>query len=201
MDFTVIKQNLEQRGYRVSCFESAKEAADYMDRSIDKRSVGFGGSMTLEEMGLYERLSAHNDVRWHQRIPEGMTSMEVRTSANAADVYVSSVNGIAETGEIINIDGMCNRIAAILYGHERVYFVVGKNKIAENYDAALWRARNVAAPKNARRLNAKTPCAARADRCYDCSSAGRICRGLSVLWTKPMSGEFEVVLVNEELGY
>lgn len=201
MNFEIIRKNLEDRGYKVSCFETAKEAADYMNIQINGKTVGFGGSMTLEEIGLYERLSIHNDVRWHQRIPEGKTSKEVRLAANAAEIYVSSVNGLAETGEIINIDGNCNRVAAIFYGHEKVYLVVGANKIAKDYDSALWRARNIASPLNAKRLGMKTPCAVKADRCYDCKSSDRICRGLSVLWSKPMTGEFELVLINEKLGY
>lgn len=201
MNFETVKKNLAERGYIVSCFESAKEAADYLDTQIDGKSVGFGGSMTLEKMGLYEKLASHNDVRWHQRLPEGKTGNEVRLAANAAEIYVSSVNGLAETGEIINIDGNCNRVAAIFYGHEKVYLVAGLNKIAKDYDSALWRARNIAAPQNAKRFGVKTPCAAKADRCYDCKSPERICRGLSVLWSKPMTGEFEVILIAEELGY
>ncbi|MBQ8164581.1 MAG: lactate utilization protein [Clostridia bacterium] len=199
--FELLKSVFEKRGYTVSCFETAKEAADYLDLQINGKTVGFGGSVTLEEMGLYERLSSHNDVHWHQRIPEGKTGKDVRFAANRAEVYVSSVNGLAETGEIINIDGNCNRVASIFYGHEKVYLVVGENKIAKDYDDALWRARNIASPLNAKRLGMKTPCAVKADRCYDCKSPDRICRGLSVLWSKPMTGEFEVVLIGEQLGY
>ncbi|MBD5545029.1 MAG: LUD domain-containing protein [Lachnospiraceae bacterium] len=201
MDFKIVKKNLEERGYMVSCFETAEKAAAYMNTQIVDKTVGFGGSMTLEEMGLYEKLSVHNDVRWHQRITDGKTDKEVRIAANVAEIYVSSVNGLAETGEVINIDGNCNRVAAIFYGHAKVYLVVGSNKIAKDYDSALWRARNVASPLNAKRLGMKTPCAIKADRCYDCKSPDRICRGLSVLWSKPMTGEFEVVLIDEKLGY
>ena len=114
---------------------------------------------------------------------------------------LSSVNGLAETGELINIDGAGNRVASTLFGHKRVYFVVGANKIAPDYDAALWRARNIAAPKNAQRLKRKTPCAAKGDRCYDCSSPERICRELVVLWDKPMGVDtMEIVLIDQDLG-
>ncbi len=201
MIFEKVKANLEEKGFKVTVFETAKEAAEYVDSQIDGKTVGIGGSMTVEEMGLYEKLAVHNDVRWHHRIPEGKTSMEVRLAANAAEIYISSVNGLAETGEIINIDGNCNRVAAIFYGHKKVYLIAGENKLAPDYDSALWRARNIASPLNARRLNMKTPCAVNADKCYDCKSPDRICRGLSVLWSKPMTGEFEVVLVKEKLGY
>ena len=134
-------------------------------------------------------------------MPQGMTDAEVRAKENAAEIYLSSVNGLAETGEMINIDGRCNRVASIFYGHEKVYLVIGENKLEKDYDSALYRARNVAAPRNARRVGANTPCAVHMDRCYDCSSPDRICRGLSVLWGKPTGSEFEILLIHEELGY
>jgi len=146
-------------------------------------------------MGLYPRLSAHNKVIWHW---EGGSLAEAATT----DVYITSVNGLAETGEIINIDGNCNRVASYMYGHKKVYLVVGANKIAPDYDSALWRARNIAAPKNAQRLNRKTPCAVKADKCYNCSSPDRICQALTVLWGKPgMIDTMEILLIDESLGY
>lgn len=201
MDFTVIKTNLESLGYKVSCFETATEAADYLDAQIDHKSVGFGGSVTLDQMGLYEKLSEHNDVRWHWKIPEGKTAKDMLDMARTTEIYISSVNGMAETGEIINIDGNGNRVAAICFGHKKVYLAAGKNKIEKDFDRALWRARNIAAPLNAKRLEKKTPCAAKADKCYNCKSPARICRELSVLWQKPSGAEYEVVLINEELGF
>jgi len=200
-NFDTLKKNLISLGYIVTCFENATEAVQYLDKKIHNQTVGFAGSMTLEKMGLYEQLSKHNKVYWHHRIPEGKTSKEVRVEANAASIYITSVNGISENGEIINIDANCNRVASIFYGHEKVYFVIGENKIEKDYDSALYRARNIAAPLNAKRLGVKTPCAIKADRCYDCNSPERICRGLSVLWSKPMTGEFEVILIHEKLGY
>ena len=113
------------------------------------------------------------------------------------------MNALAETGELVNIDGTGNRVASTLFGHEEVYFIVGANKIAPDYDSALWRARNIAAPLNARRLHRKTPCAqGETLRCYDCRSPERICNGLSVLW-RPLGGVGEtlVCLVGEDLGY
>jgi len=201
MNFDVVKQNLENRGFGVCVFETALEAAEYLVREIVGKSVGFGGSVTLEQMALYEKLSERNTVSWHHRIPENMTRQDVIKRANASQIYLSSVNGLAETGEIINIDNTGNRVGAIFYGHEKVYLVVGVNKIARDYDGALWRARNIASPLNARRLNRKTPCAVNADRCYDCNSPDRICRGLSVLWECPAMADIEVVLINENLGY
>ena len=201
MDFTTIKKNLEELEYKVSCFETAEEAAEYLNSQIDNASIGFGGSVTLDKMGLYDMLSTHNNVLWHHIPKDGKTKNEIQTEASTTDIYISSVNGIAETGEIINIDGNCNRVASTIYGHKKVYFVVGLNKIAEDYDSALWRARNIAAPLNAKRLNRNTPCAVKGDRCYNCKSPDRICRALTVLWSKPLSCEIEVILIAENLGY
>lgn len=198
-DFSRVKQNLEARGFRVSVFATAAEAADYLDSAIDNTSVGFGGSVTLEQMGLYERLERHDRVNWHW-LPT-VDGADARQAAMTAEHYITSVNGLAETGELINIDGTGNRVASTLYGHKKVWFVVGRNKLAPTYEEALWRARNIAAPKNAQRLKRKTPCAVKADHCYDCKSPERICRGLVVLWEAIGSMEMEVVLVDEALGY
>ena len=197
-DFETLTRNLEREGYQVSRFETAREACDYLDRSLDGVSIGFGGSQTVRDMGLFERLSTHNRCVWHWDKERNVQPKE----ATDAQVYICSVNGVAETGEIINIDGGGNRVASTIFGHEEVYFIVGVNKLAPDYDAALWRARNVASPKNARRLGKKTPCAVRGDKCYDCKSPERICRALVVLWERPTGiGRAEVVLVNEPLGY
>ena len=195
--FDTVQKNLEDRGFQVKVFPTAQEAAAYLDGSIDGVSVAFGGSMTLQAMGLGEKLASHNRFLWHWG-----GGPEVLPEAAAAQVYVTSANGLAETGEIINIDGTGNRVASTLYGHQRLVFVIGRNKLAPDYDQALWRARNISAPRNALRLNRKTPCAVKGDRCYDCKSPERICRGLTVLW-RPMTGigSTEVVLVDEDLGY
>ena len=122
--------------------------------------------------------------------------------AMTADVYLLSANAIAEsTGEILSIDGTGNRVSSTLFGHRKVYFVAGKNKVSEDFDKALWRLRNVVAPKNAQRLGRKTPCAVKGDKCYNCSSPERICRGLVVHYKKMNSMDMEVVLVDQELGY
>ena len=193
-----LTQALERRGFAVSRFATGREAADYLDGKLDGRTIGMGGSVTLQELGLYERLAAHNTVYWHW----SAQGPEARAAARTAQVYLTSANALAETGEIFNIDGHGNRVAATLDGHESVYFVVGANKIAPDAQAALSRARNVAGPKNAQRLGRRTPRAARGDRCYDCDSPERICGVLVTLWRKPVGIPCaEVVLVEEELGY
>lgn len=194
--FDTVKKNLEDRGYAVEVFASGAEAAAYLDGAVDGKSVGFGGSMTLDQLGLYDALGKHNTVVWHWKQDAG----PARREGMFTDVYLSSANGLAETGEIINIDGNGNRVAATLFGHEKVYLVIGRNKLAPTYEEALWRARNIASPKNAQRLGKKTPCAVKGDRCYDCKSPDRICRGLVTLWGPMMGMETEILLVDEDLG-
>ena len=200
MNFDTIKNNLLAHGYSVSCFETAREAADYLDGAIDGKTVGMGGSVTLQELGICDRLATHNQVYSHARLAPGQTAADIFPLAARAQVYLSSVNGIAETGEIINIDGVGNRVASLLFGHQRVYLLIGANKLAETFDEALWRARNVAAPQRARQLGAKTPCAALADRCYDCRVPGRICRGEVILQAPMLGMQTEVLMIDEELG-
>ena len=199
--FDDLKKSLESKGYEVLTFAAGTEAAEALDGRIDGKTVGVGGSLTVHQLGLFGKLAGHNTVYWHDEVPEGMTPVQTRSAATRAQVYISSVNGISEHGEIVNIDNTGNRVAAISYGPEEVYLIAGKNKVAPDLEAALWRARNIAAPLNAKRLNRKTPCAVKADRCYDCKSPDRICRNLSVLWTKPAGAHYTVVLIDEELGY
>ncbi len=194
-DFTKVEQALRQRGYTVRVFETGGAAADYLNSAIDSVSVGIGGSVTVQQLGLYDRLAEHNRVYWHWQ-----GGPEQRAKAAEADVYLTSANGLAETGEILNIDGAGNRVASTLYGHKKVYFVIGANKLAPTRDEALWRARNIAAPRNAQRLGKKTPCAVKGDKCYDCKSPDRICRGLVELWGPMMGMETEVILIGEDLG-
>lgn len=200
-NFTNLEIHLKEKGYSVQIFNSKENAAEYLDSQIHQKIVGFGGSDTIRQMNLFEKLSSHNTVYWHDQKPDTMTIMETRTAASRAEIYISSVNGISEKGEIVNIDNTGNRVAAISYGPSKVYLIIGSNKVAENLEAAIYRARNIASPLNAKRLGRKTPCAVHGDKCYDCNSPERICRNLSVLWTKPTGAEYEIILIQEELGY
>ena len=195
-DFKKVQANLEARGYTGRTFATAAEAADYLDGAIDGKTVGFGGSATLDALGIYDRLESHNTVIWHWKQPAD----EARKAAMQTQVYLTSANALAETGEIVNIDGTGNRVSATLFGHEKVIFVIGRNKLAATYEMAVDRARNVAAPQRARQLGKKTPCAVKLDRCYDCKSPERICRGMVTLWGPMLGMEGEVLLVDEDLG-
>lgn len=194
-DIMKFRENLEKRGFAVSYFETSAEANAYLAQKLAGKSVGIGGSMTVKDMGLDTALEAAGaKLIWHWN---GGTARE----AAGAEVYISSVNGAAESGELINIDGTGNRVASTIFGHKELYLVFGVNKVEDTFEKALWRARNIAAPKNAQRLGRKTPCAVKGDRCYDCNSPERICRAMSVLWGPSKCFETaEVVLINEALG-
>jgi len=200
-DFTELKNNLEKKGYVVKVFERKEAAAKYISGQLQGKAIGLGGSVTIRQMELFPLLAEYNTVYWHDQKPAEMSVMEARTAASRADVYISSVNGISKNGEIVNIDNTGNRVAAMTYGPSKVYLVIGENKVAETLEGAIYRARNIAAPLNAQRLKRKTPCALKGDKCYDCSSPERICRNLSVFWQKPAGAEYEVILIQESLGY
>ena len=194
--FEQVEKNLVDRGYTVKVFATGAEAAAYLDKEIDGVSVGVGGSATVRDLGLYELLEKHNQVIWHWKQEAG----PARIAAMNTDVYLSSANALAESGEMINIDGVGNRVAATLFGHKKVYFLIGKNKLVPSFHQAVDRARNYAAPIRAQQMNAKTPCALKADKCYDCKSPGRICRGMVTLFGPMMGAEAEVILIEEDYG-
>ncbi|MBQ6873166.1 MAG: lactate utilization protein [Clostridia bacterium] len=201
MDISRVLENFRNNGFEASYFETKEEASAYLNEKIDGTTVGFGGSMTLNEMGLIGSLETHNEVISHWSVPEGMTVSQVLDKAMRTDVYLTSANGASEKGELVNIDGTGNRVGSTLFGHNKVYFVLGINKFEENLDKAIYRARNVSAPPNAKRLGKNTPCAVKGDRCYDCNSPERICRGLVVHYRKMSSCDIEVVIIGEKLGF
>ena len=197
-DLEKTRKNLENRGFRAHVFATGAEAADYLAQTLHNTCIGIGGSVTIDEIGVYDRLSADNDVIWRWKKP----TPDSRERGAAAETFLCSANGVSETGEIVNIDGYGNRVAPTIYGPQRVFLVVGKNKIAPDLNGAIDRARNIAAPLNARRLNRHTPCAVGEPRCHDCRSPEKICGVMTVFFMPPTSiREFHVLLVNEDLGY
>ena len=197
MNIHKLMENLEKRGFTTAHFAAKEEAVSYLQSQISGKTVAFGGSMTLKEMGLDKALAENNSVIWHWNEPGRETLLKARE----AEVYLCSANAVAETGELVNIDGTGNRVSMTLFGPEKLYFVVGVNKIAEDLPAAMERARNVAAPKNAVRIGGKTPCAVKGVKCYRCESPDNICHA-TVILERPVNGmKAEVVLIDEELGY
>ena len=181
----ILRGNLEQLGYSVQVFETKEQVCAYLDGQIDNKTVGMGGSVTLSQLGIYEKLKEHNVVFWHLPLTDKSKVPQTRKDASRAEIYMTSVNGISEKGEIVNIDNTGNRVAAATFGCDKVYFVIGQNKIRPTLEEAIFRARNIAAPLNAKRLGLNTPCVKNDKGCFDCNSEQRICRNLSIFWKKP----------------
>lgn len=199
MDKTIAA--LKQKGYTVSYFKTGEEAAAYLGKTVQGKTVGFGDSETMISIGLYDKLRDHNTVYDPKHCPEGEDFYSTARLCLTTDVFFTSVNGMAETGELVNIDGTGNRVAGSLYGHEKVYFIVGVNKIAKTLEDAVWRARNIAAPENVVRHNYRTPCAVKQDHCYDCKSPDRICCAQVIYFQKMRHVEAEIILIQENLGF
>lgn len=197
MDFEKLQKSFVKKGYIVSYFQTADEAVRHIAAELAGKTVGIGGSMSVDEAGLYELLKDRCTVHWHLLDKTD----DVMLAACNAPVYITSANAVSEDGCIVNIDGRGNRLAGTLMKKERVIFLVGANKVAPDLSAAIDRARNTAAPKNAARLGCKTPCAV-TGHCHDCASGDRICSALLVFWQKPFwADEMELVFVDESLGY
>ena len=124
-------------------------------------------------------------------------------NAAAAEYYVSSANALGAGGEIVNIDGRGNRVASTFFGPNRkaVFIVCGENKLAENLEKARWRAKNIAAPLNAKRLGRKTPCAAKGDKCYNCASPERICCATTIMTNPTFCSPCYVIIISGSYGY
>ena len=185
-------EKLKKYGYDVHTFENAQQAKNYLLETIPQTdTVGIGGSMTVQQMGLDQALRARGQqVFWHWGVPAEEAN-EMRKKAATADTYLCSANALTMDGKIVNIDGFGNRLAATLHGTGKVYMIVGKNKLAENLDAAIARIKNVSCPANAKRLGLKTPCAV-LGHCTDCSSPQRMCTpSISCWWMRSWASDFE----------
>jgi L-lactate utilization protein LutB len=196
-----VAKEIESRGMAARVFEKADQAADQLIKEIPKEAVvAFGGSVTLQEMGLYEKLKEQgNPVIWHWKVTAEEVA-ETRRQALLADVFITSSNAIIEDGRLLNIDGAGNRVAAMVFGPKRVIVIAGKNKLAPDYDRALARIKEIACPKNAERLGRDLPCRL-TGKCADCRSPLRMCQ-CSFMIEHAITGQIlEVWLINEELGY
>lgn len=200
MNVEKLEKSLKSRGWDFKYFENGAQAAEYLAGELAGLTVGIGGCGTADAIGLYDKLKAVcPDVAWHWKEEDDYAA---RLRAMTTDAYVCSANGIAETGEIVNIDGMGNRLAATTFGHKRLYIVAGVNKVCPDLESAIHRARNVAAPLRARSMHRDTPCAKSGElKCYDCRASERVCCAMTILMYKMMGmDKCELVLIDEELG-
>ncbi|MBR6897173.1 MAG: lactate utilization protein [Lachnospiraceae bacterium] len=161
-------------------------------------SVTMGGAMSAHEIGLVEALK-EGDYNFIDRDAYA-DKRAAMLMAYDADVFLSSANAITEDGVLINIDGNSNRVSAIAQGPKMVLFIVGMNKVCPDVDAAMKRARNVAAPINAQRFGLSTPCA-KTGSCMDCKSPDTICCQFLMTRYSRHAGRIHVILVNDSLGF
>ncbi|MPW26878.1 lactate utilization protein [Alkalibaculum sp. M08DMB] len=163
--------------------------------------VSHGGSESINEIGLLDAIVEGNYEYVDRKF--GNTEKELKESMKKStfcDYYLMSSNAITKKGELVNIDGYGNRVAALSFGPENVIVVVGMNKLCEDVDNAIWRTQNIASPKNTLRLNKNTPCST-TGYCGDCYGNESICSAIVITRRSWSIGRIKIILVGEELGY
>ena len=196
--------NLKQRHYEAFFYHTAQEAVEKITGMIPEgSSVTWGGSMTIRDMGLTRAL--HNkeglDIWDRDLAPDREAAQEIYRRAFYADYYLSSVNAMSEDGEIVNIDGRGNIVAAITFGPKKVILAVGANKLVLDEKDAVDRIKNDACPPNCISLGLKTPCAV-TGKCGNCLSRGNtvFCHTVTTRFSFE-DDRLHVVLINENLGF
>ncbi len=199
---TIIRQ-LEKRrmeGFYCPTREDAVHTA--MSLTAADTAVSFGGSMTLAETGILDALRQRNDIRLIDR-SLAKTPEEVKQAYRdsfSAHTYFMSTNAITLDGQLVNVDGNGNRVAALIYGPDQVIVVAGMNKVAADTDDAIRRVHHIASPPNCIRLHKHTPCAA-TGICAECLGDDCICSQTVITRRSGIVGRIKVLLVGEELGY
>ena len=195
-------RNLARRNMKAFyCPTTEAATAKVMELMPQGSSVTWGGSMSIRDMGLTETIAASGryEVFDRDKAAGPDEAQEIYRKAFGCDFFISSANAISEDGEIVNIDGNGNRVAAITFGPKNVVFVIGINKVCRDCEAAVKRARSTAAPVNAARFDIETPCHTDGV-CHNCNSKDCICNFIHILRNSP-KGRHKVVIVGEELGY
>lgn len=182
---------------------STKQAAAQQIISLIPRTdvVAWGGSMTMESLGIIQRIKTEGwKVIDRDTAQDKEERLELMRRALLCDTYLAGTNAITEDGELINIDGNGNRVAAMTFGPKSVIIACGMNKVAKDVISAAARARNYAAPVNAQRFDIKTPCKA-TGTCADCKSPDSICTYIVRTRLCKPAGRIKVVLIGESLGF
>ncbi len=206
-----VMENLRKNRMDAYFVESRAEVVPLVKTLIcEGDTVGLGGSMSLKETGVADLLRS-GDYRFLDRAREGITPEEVQKiyrDTFSADAFFCSANAITEQGELVNVDGNCNRIAAISFGPKSVIVVAGINKIVPDLDAAIRRIKTIAAPMNTQRLSCDTYCrengvcmGLEGGMTSGCASPARICCTYMVCAHQRVPNRIKVILVNESLGY
>ncbi|PAB58521.1 lactate utilization protein [Anaeromicrobium sediminis] len=194
-----LKKN-NMNGYHA---EKKGDVVDIIKTLINKGdTVSVGGSMSLFECGVQEFLR-NGDYNFLDRYAEGLTPDDIKDiyrKSFCADGYFTSTNAITEDGYLYNVDGRGNRVAAMIYGPDKVIVVAGANKIVKDVKEAIDRNERIAAPANSKRLDRKTPCK-ELGYCVECSSPERICSDYVLIKKQMDKNRIHVILVEESLGY
>lgn len=198
-----VMKSLHKRNFEAFYFPTI----DAVNRSLVKiiprsATVGVGGSVTIRELGIIEKLEKRGNTVFHhwKKKLTAAKDREMRIQEGHADYYLTSANAVTLDGDIINIDGIGNRVAAMIYGPQHVIITVGYNKIVRSIDDGIRRSKDSAAVMNAQRVGAKAPCAS-TGICIDCNTQHRICRVTTIIHYRPLQTNIAVMLVNKELGF
>ncbi|MDL2267943.1 lactate utilization protein [Desulfovibrio sp. OttesenSCG-928-G15] len=199
--------NMLKRGFGVSLASGLADAAAIVVNDLLPASgakvVAFGGSMTVREAGLLESIKAVPGLEVMDTFDMsiGLEAMiELRRKALLSDLFICSANALSRDGQMILVDGIGNRTAAVQFGPKKVILLVGRNKICTNLEEGANRIKYLAAPANSQRLNKKTPCV-KTGQCMDCNSPDRICTYWTTVQRSNPAGRIHVILIDEETGF
>lgn len=193
---------LKNNNFTATYVSSRQEAATLLlDLIPMEAKVGFGGSVTLAQLGIIDRLEERGNTVLNAFKP-GLPPQEVKAIRRQhllADVYLSGTNAVTLDGKLVNVDATGNRVGPMLFGPEQVFVVVGINKVVKDLVEAESRIKLWAAPPNNRRLDYPNPCA-KTGVCMDCQGPSRICNITTILHKRPRLTNFHVIVVGEDLG-
>ena len=196
---------LKNNGFEALQVVTKEEALEKLLQLIPKGvKIGIGGSMTIREIGLVDALNNRGDYIadiWAKKY-SAEEDMEIRKQHFGMDIFLTGSNAISEDGKLINIDGLGNRVAAMIFGPKKVIVVAGINKIVKNVYEGIERIRNIAAPMNVKRFEGKTPCTLNGDCNLDeCEPPNRHCHIISIIEKRPMKTDTTVIIIGECLGF
>ncbi len=200
-----LKDELEANNFEVHIAENA-DAAKKIVREIipgtGAKSISWGGSVTYVETGLYQELKDYPGLDVLDTYEKGVNPVEMherRRRSLLVDLFITGTNAITETGKLVNLDMIGNRVAGITFGPRNVIILAGRNKVVPDLEEAMLRIKNYAAPANSMRLDKKTPCV-KTSVCEECRSIERICNTWTITEKSFPKGRIKVVLINEDLG-
>lgn len=197
----LLVRNLRSRHYDAYYCENKEDALKKaMELIPEGASVGWGGAMSAKQIGLLDAVNngPYNAID-RDKAPNPEARKQAMKDCLLADVFITGANALSMDGQMVNIDGNGNRVAAIVYGPESILVIAGMNKVMDTVEAAMVRARTIAAPMNKQRFDLQTPCEI-TGTCGDCKSENCICNQILITRNSKPAGRIKIVLVGEELG-